>query len=125
MEATKPALKSWRVNIPEETQEEWKALCERKKISQTDAATQLVLWFLRQDDVAQSIMFGQLEGSITLVDFLALEAKKKKPKPPVAGEFEVLDDEQTRQRAEADAKTARDRTESRRRGSQRGRQGAK
>ncbi len=58
-----PLEENLRIRISTDLKERWTAACERKKISQQDAINEMMEWFLGQEDLVQSMIFGQIEST--------------------------------------------------------------
>jgi hypothetical protein len=67
-----------RINLPVKVKEKWQQLCDEKNISQQRAAEALVMWFISQDDVAQSMLLGQLKESPDLIELMTKRKRRKR-----------------------------------------------
>lgn len=59
--------KNLRIVVENALHETWADLCERKRISQQAAIHSLLQWFLDQDDLVQSGIFGQIRTKPTVI----------------------------------------------------------
>jgi hypothetical protein len=59
---------NFRFRVSPDLKSRWVALCERKKISQQNAITALMELAIVQDELAQSMIFGQTPAAPDLID---------------------------------------------------------
>jgi hypothetical protein len=83
--------KNLRVVLEGELKDQFAGLLERKQISQQKAIEQLVRFVVAQEDVAQSMLLGQIEPTDDLLEIVLRKrrhghfprkAATPKPKPP-------------------------------------------
>jgi len=59
--------KSLRIQIPPDMIQQWEDFCEKKKIKQQPVIESMLRWLLDQNDVAQSMILGQIEPTPELL----------------------------------------------------------
>lgn len=58
------------VRVPPKVKERMQALLDHKHIGDGEGCTQLFEWFLRQDDLLQSMLLGQVDPAIDVTNLV-------------------------------------------------------
>jgi hypothetical protein len=76
---------NFRFRVSSDLKARWAGLCERKKISQQDAITALMELVLVQDEITQSMMFGQTPAAPDLIAVVLRRIDGTLAEPPSGG----------------------------------------
>ena len=63
--------------VPANLKEKWQIFCEKKRIKQTEAAIAVLEFVLVQDDLAQSMILGQIEPADDLIELVLTRLQRR------------------------------------------------